>query len=97
MKNILSALKSALLIVGVAVSLSCFAFPAEATSNSPTLTAEQQKYKTAIHQCVQKFEKDKIPESQHHTYMSACMKAKGFPKAVHFPHSLPPPPAPSKQ
>jgi hypothetical protein len=94
-----SLIRSSLFGAVFAISL-IFVIPAQAAtaptpSKSPALTAEQQKYKAALDKCRQRYTDEKIPRSQTHTFLSACMKDAGFKKAVHLPHpELSPPPSP---
>jgi len=82
-----------------AVLLIAASVPLQAKTSAgaaPALTAEQQKYKTARDKCRQRYDDEKIPRSQIHTFLSACMKDAGFKKAVHLPHPELTPPQPSK-
>ena len=86
--------------------LSCFYFstpasaqtstPKPAATKSPGLTAEQKAYVKARDKCLQRYTDEKIPRSQTHTFLNACMKEAGFSKAVPVPNVPPPPPQPSK-
>jgi hypothetical protein len=66
------------------------------TPKSPALTAEQKAYVKARDKCLQRYADEKIPRSQTHTFLSACMKEAGFKKAVPVPNVPPPPPQQSK-
>ena len=95
-------LRAGLVSLALAVLVSCFGDPASAqtgtpkpaATKSPALTAEQKAYVKARDKCLQRYTDEKIPRSQTHTFLNACMKDAGFKKAVLLPH--PPPPQPSK-
>jgi hypothetical protein len=92
-------LRGGLLSIVLAGFISWVSFPASAQTSkpaatkSPALTAEQQKYVAARQKCLDQYARQKIPRSQTHTFLSACMKDAGFKKAVALP---PIPPQPSK-
>jgi hypothetical protein len=98
------AFKAGLLLSALLATSLCFAVPVQAkksadapaaAAQSPALTPEQQAYKTVRDKCLKRYQDEKIPKSQHHTFMNACFKENGITKAVLLPHpSGPPPPAP---
>jgi hypothetical protein len=69
---------------------------ASSAAQEPKLTPEQQAYKKARDKCRQRYENEKIPRSQTHTFLNACMKDAGFKKAVPLPHPELTPPQPGK-
>jgi hypothetical protein len=95
------AFKACLLLSAILFAALSLAVPANAKSSAsspaasqaPVITPEQQKYKTAHDKCLKQYLDQKIPKSQHHTYMNACLKENGITRAVPMPHpelSLPP-------
>jgi hypothetical protein len=97
------ALKAGLLLPAILIAALSLAVPAHAKTSAssaatqtPALTPEQQTYKTVRDKCLKQYLDQKIPKSQHHTYMNACFKENGITKAVLLPHpELSPPPASS--
>src|SRR5690349_5695666 len=101
--HIPSAFKAGFVISLILSIVLSFADPACAktsasppTAQTPALTPEQQKYKAARDKCLQRYVDEKIPRSQTHTFLSACIKDAGFKKAVPLPHPQLAPPQQGK-
>jgi hypothetical protein len=93
------AFKATLLALAVIASVSCFAISVQAlkststpsASTSPGLTAEQKAYrKTIANKCLKRYYDEKIPRSEHRTFLVDCFRENGITNAVRVQKSSAP-------